>query len=1105
MQRDSHHRAYWCYCQRIHSCYRFALFCLAFLLALFASQSAHAACSTLNYADKVWLNEYFFGSGGSAPPNFLEVYSTSPSFPASWQGWSIDLYSGLNSVTTYPLNNNTATACTVSNKTWLTTNVPSGLRSQNALVLLKDAAGNYVDAFVFNNTAPPAPWPGNAASSWFPGLADPTTGCPALANALTTQAGLSGTNPKQNNMLILSNFGNKDMARDPDGGSRWDVTSNTGSGTTYTQCVSNNANFNKTVDNALPVPGSTVTFTLSVSNTGNQAMSGVQVVDYLPPVLSFVSAIPTNPSDPAPTTQTYTTTDPNTGQSMTATQVNWSLASVATGTTSRLNIKMQVPANAVEGYSYVNTAQTTAGLSVNQSDFANITIGSPNTPSFVFSVEPASATTCTPALLGPKVTITAMSAANGGGTVLTSYNGTATLTASTPTVKWHDSSGTQLAGNTVTFSNGTATLYLTNTSAETVTVSATDVAFAAPNVMQGSSGNINFSSGTNSLTLTDVDLLTPAYGAVAGRPHAVRATLSTCGSSSTTSGTFTANIQYLPGLNNPATAAVPAISTNASCTSPITASASSPGTSFPLTFSGGLSTFYLCTTDVGQYALSLRVALGGNTNVTGVSPNFTVRPFVITATNFAAGATSNTGLGTTPFTAAGNAFSGTLRAWRWVPSADTESSGRGNGIPDAGVTAAAIVTANPGLTASFAGTTNNAGVVNLGAVQPQSGYVAGTLTPASATLSAGSATLANAFSYSEVGNLRVGGSGGSSVAASNYLGLTGHNVPILSDLVGRFVPHHFLATLDLLTRRLSCAAPTFTYMGEPFQVRFLLQARNASSVVTQNYRGLYAYLDPALANWTSTATVANGSFGLAAFNGATDLSSRLTLSSATSPLGWIAGTNTITANLRFSRDASGPVAPLTNIALGIVPKDSDGVTVRASDLNLNATRVQLATNTFRHGRLRLFSKTVAAGSTMQLPVQTQYWTGLSWLLSSDDNCTTIPKEALLLNNAQDNKGSALASGVWPSSVATDVTITGGNGAIQLTKPGAVSAGSVSVCADLGADPTPGVACAATAADRTWLKGQWAPGTGHDNDPSARATFGVYDSQTKRTVHVRELF
>ncbi len=1096
---------------------RLAFWLAGLFFCLFAVASYADNCSSWRSPQKVWLNEYFFGSGGSAPPNFLEIYSTANSFPASWQNWSIDVYSAANTKTTYPFTNATATACSVVSKTWLTAAVPAGLRQQNALVILKDNEGKYVDAFVFDNSSPPAPWPGAAASSWFPGLADSTSGCPALATALQTQAGNSSTTAKQANMLVLPSYGNKDMARDPDGGSKWDLTSNTGTGTTYTQCVSNNTNFTKTVDNATPTPGSTVTFTLNLANTGSSSLSGVQITDFLPPALTYISATPTNVSDPAVTTGTYSTTDPNTGAAATATTVSWAPAAVAAGTTSKLHIKMQVPSDATVGYSYTNTAQTTAGLISNQTDFANITIGSPNTPSFAITVSPTSSTTCTSALRGPKVVITAMSAANGSGTPLTSYNGTATLTASSPNPKWYTSSGTALSGNTVTFVNGTATLYLTDTVAETFTVSAIDATTFSPNVMQGSSGSITFSSDSVGLALTDADVVSPGYGAVAARPHAVKATLSNCGiTASTVSGTYSGTIYYLPGLNHPTGADAPTISTSASCPGSVAPTLSASGTPISLNVVAGVSTFYLCTTDVGQYALSLtlnNVPKGnGTTSVTGVSPDFTVRPFVITASGFLNDASNGPGAGTNAFTAAGKSFTGSFKAWRWLASADVGN----DGLPDTGVTAATITNANPGLTTRFSGTTNNAGVVALAPIKvTPSGGVLGSLSPTTLTLTSGSIG-SNQLSYNEVGSIRIGGGDATGTyAVTNYLGASSVNVPLLSDdVIGRFIPDHFALSAPSLATRAdltACTNSSFTYMDEPFQIQFTLTAQNASNATTQNYQGSLAFLNPTSASWTSTGLGTAGSFGLGAINGTENLSTRLSLSGTASETGWVNGSNTITANVKLTRATTSglPTGPYEALRIGVAPQDTDNVKTTGLSLDADssgtAERVLLnaAGTSVRFGRLKLFNAFGSASSSLSVPVQAQYWTGKSWLLNSADSCTPIPATAVAKSGYVNHQG--VTTTAWTVSAGTVSNLVNGQGSIVLSKTPAAGTGSVNVCVDLGTDPAGGVSCAATSAAMSYLQGKWAPGTSFDNDPSARATFGVYSPETKKTIHVRELF
>lgn len=86
------------------------------------------------------------------------------------------------------------------------------------------------------------------------------------------------------------------------------------------------------------------------------------------------------------------------------------------------------------------------------------------------------------------------------------------------------------------------------------------------------------------------------------------------------------------------------------------------------------------------------------------------------------------------------------------------------------------------------------------------------------------------------------------------------------------------------------------------------------------------------------------------------------------------------------------------------------------------------------------------------------------------------------------------------TVGAPGALTGGNGFITLTPTGA---GSVGVCVDLG--PDNGVSCSATGANAAWLQSRWPGGAGHDNDPSATATFGVYSPEGRRGIYNRELY
>lgn len=1031
-----------------------------FFAAIFFAAATHAACSSYRSPQqKVWLNEYFFGSGGGVPPNFLEIYTTDNGYRTGWPGSTIEVYSAANTKTTYLLNNSNTTACTISNKTWITHNVLAGLRQQNALVILRDPSGDAIDAFVFDNGSPPAPWL-SGTNNWAPGN---TTGCTALDTALTNQSALSATQPKQANMLVLVNYGNKDMGRTPDGGSLWDLTSNTGAGTTYTQCVSNNANLTKVVDNTTPSPGGTVTFTLNIGNTGNTALSGVSVVDYLPDYQytgskapSFISAIALNPLDVVSAPATYATTDPNTATAAVASKITWAPAAIAAGATAKLNIKMQVPANAIEGYTYLNTAETTAGLTTNQSDFASFTIGSLNVGSFVITASASTASTCTPATLAPKLTITAMTGPGGTGVVDTAYAGGANvyLFSSSPNPKFYNSAGTQISVAPLPsglFVNGVATVYVTNATAESITVSALDTVTYSPNAMQGTSGQITYTGQNTSVSMIDADTLSPQYGVVSGRPHKVRATITSCGTTATgRTGSYSAGFRYTAGLKQPAGATAPSLSTSATCSGAVGPLTTGANTNMTMAFTAGVSDFYLCTSDVGQYALNLALTLpspGGGT-FSSVSGNFTVRPFVITAASLTAGNI-----------AAGNNFSGTFSAWNWTAGLDSD----GNGIPDTGKTAADVLAANPAKPLRFSGTTDAAGVAGFSAgfEPPASGTLA-TLTPSTATATAATVTLAN-LNYPDVGNIRIVGlTGYESYGAINYLGLIGLHVPLLGEW-RRFIPAYFETAVTPGTG-------TFTYAGQPFTVT--VTAKNAGGNITQNYEGAAAK-DVTLSDANSAT---NNSATLGSFANATLAAASFTDGVATAS----------TIKYAFTSKTTAPLEAPGSAPLALRATDTDSVTS-----NYGASPVE-GTTPIRAGRLRLVNFYGSEVLKPRVEYRAEYWDGNRWLANSLDSTTTIA-----------------AANIVPGglTVATVGPLANGIGFITFN---VAAAGSYDTAINLNASGSD-TSCntgthGGTAANKPWLQGFWSGSCNSTapwaQDPNARIRLG---SPKAPYIYLRERY
>lgn len=370
-------------------------------------------------------------------------------------------------------------------------------------------------------------------------------------------------------------------------------------------------------------------------------------------------------------------------------------------------------------------------------------------------------------------------------------------------------------------------------------------------------------------------------------------------------------------------------------------------------------------------------------------------------------------------------------------------------------------------------------------------------------------------------------------------GKFGCNFGIVSNTnpFGRFIPDGFVVSAVSVVPRSdigACSTSSFTYLGEPFRVNGLtLTATAAGGTTTQNYTGTLAKLDLSSA-LTSVSNVGVGaqqgvspSFinffnaaRLVAAYGGTSFSDTYPATDPDCPsartLAWCKGKALMALDLTINR-GSAPDGPFAGTVLGISPVDSDGVKMNAVDFQRNYTGTGaivgdgkilalLTGNELRYGRLKLSNVFGTDKANLGVPVQAQYWSGLTWVQNAADSCTPIAKAAVKLT------GALSAS----NTVSADVTLSGG-GATFLLKcpyatcpfPGTPSpalTGTVGLCVDLGADPALGVVCAAsTSAALPYLQGKWPPGSNYDNDPSARATFGVYAPETRKTVHVRELY
>ena len=273
-----------------------------------------------------------------------------------------------------------------------------------------------------------------------------------------------------------------------------------------------------------------------------------------------------------------------------------------------------------------------------------------------------------------------------------------------------------------------------------------------------------------------------------------------------------------------------------------------------------------------------------------------------------------------------------------------------------------------------------------------------------------------------------------------------------------------------------------SYMGEKMNAQFDISATDIGDVVTQNYQGAYAKLNPA---------AAGNPLRFGAVNAGVDLTLRL-VTSLTASGGFSAGIATVIAPLMVTRGASAD-GPYTALQLGIAPTtaEADGIRMGAYDLNVGGTndRTSIMDPLVQNVTAVLYGRTKIANAygsellPLSVALSTQYWNGLAYVTSVSDNLTTMVNTDILLNNYLKNltPGSTTVS---PLSFA----FRSGASKITLSAPGIGKNGSV----DMSIPVLTGASCAVVSIPL----GCYLPSI------TARATFGVYKGANE-FIYLRE--
>lgn len=727
---------------------------------------AHGACST-PYFEKAYLNEYFFGTSA----NYLEVFIPNNNKVTStdWLSWKARIYTDTSSFTDYPMSG--VEVCTFGSKSYLTYHVPSGLPGTGGAVnvVLLDGGNNEIDYLRFNNKSP-------------------------ISVYQAEQCIYSASHDID---YLFSSYGNKDVARFPDGSGDWSDSSFTGANTTNTRCASNDASISKAVSAASIPVGASASFTISISNPSNSSLSNVVVTDTWPTGLIYDSNVPS--------VGTY---NPSTGV--------WTVGSLAKNSSATLTLNFH--GNTVGPYTNTATMSYTGiGYTAKDSAIANIVASLDH----VRLNHTGSGVTCS----GSSVTVTACNGADVGSPpacVLNTNGLTGNVVAK--------SGATVLA--TVPFAiaagSSSTTVSVPVTTAQTVTFEVSGLSVTPSNAQtcwNGSAAScshvysdsgflfnvLNHVSETlQSVTISAVKKSDNSLACVPAFSNVSKSPTFTCQYSNPVSGTLPVRVANV-ALN---------------ATGSAVAACDATGQVIALNFNAsGVATTTVQYADVGNMLLNVRYAPTSGTEaglvMTGAD-NFIAAPASFTFSAV-----------TTAPIRAGTNFSATVTARNaaQIPAA-TPNFGKESIIPE-GVTLTFAKCQPTGLSAVNGVFTGSVGAFNNGIAS------------------------ANNLVWSEVGNIDLiamlasGSYLGSGLTATGNSGLTGTTCTGAggAGTVGRFIPHHF----DTVVTEGSCV-DGFSYSGQPFSVKVTAMNGLSPPSKTFNYDGT-ANTSP---NFAKNVTLSDG-------------------------------------------------------------------------------------------------------------------------------------------------------------------------------------------------------------------------------------------------------
>ncbi len=466
--------------------------------------------------------------------------------------------------------------------------------------------------------------------------------------------------------------------------------------------------------------------------------------------------------------------------------------------------------------------------------------------------------------------------------------------------------------------------------------------------------------------------------------------------------------------------------------------------------------------------------------------SFVVRPFGFALSGIGVSETGGAPDANGPvFRRAGQAFNVGIAAVRWQTADDNGSNGgiANDGVPDPRADLSDnAVTQNFGREAGtplvdithtlVAPTPGNSGVLTGG--NNIGGFTNGATT--------------TSLSWNEVGiiDLTAALDGGDYLAG-------GQNVVTTLSNAGRFYPNQFNLANTVLTNRsdITGCGDGFTYLDENFTTTFDLRAVNTANVLTQNYTGAFARLDP-----TAMAQMNYGGT-----NAGTDLTARL---SVTSNGAFNNGLASVSAETQLQRNA-GPDGPFSAFRLGIAPSDNDGVIMDSYDLALSGgatTHRQVGQTDLRFGRAVMENAFGSEFLSLKVPLTIEYFVDANngFAKNGADACSTLaPSDLTLFNNIE--AGQTDGTIQITATNSTTATMLDGNAGMAGNQ---VTAGDANL--EFSSPDAPGytdINLDVSGAD--YLQFDWNNDGNHDNNPpTARATFGSFRGDD-RIIYWQECF